>query len=279
MTNQITYTSQPQLRTPRVFWSEFVSDLKATKSLGWRLFLTDMRSQVRQSWLGYFWLLVPPLITSLIWIFLSRSKVINTNTPDSVYPIFVISGIFIWQTFVETLNMPIHKLLSQKAILTKVKVPHEAFILAGLGGIVFNLSIRMALLLALLPIFGTGFNIALLFVPFGLLTVLLLGLAIGLFFTPLGMLYTDVPNALNAGFSLLFFLTPIIYQIPNETGLWQFLRYNPVTPLLSTTRDWIISGSAFPEPAFYFVACAALALLAFSWILYRLAKPHLLSRI
>jgi lipopolysaccharide transport system permease protein len=277
--NQITYTSESQLRSPRIFWREFATDLAATKGLGWNLFITDLRSQARQSWLGYAWLLVPPLITSLIWIFLSRSKIINTNTADSVYPIFVISGIFIWQTFIETLNMPIQKLLSQKTVLTKVKAPHEAFILAGLGGVVFNLTVRMVLLLILLAVFGVGFSLTLLFVPIGLSSVLLLGLAVGLFFTPIGILYTDVTNGLNAGFSLVFFVTPIIYQVPTELGIWRLLKYNPITPLLVTTRNWVMGGSVYPEVGFYLVVALSLILLVFSWSLYRVAKPHLLSRI
>ncbi|MCB1025851.1 MAG: ABC transporter permease [Acidobacteria bacterium] len=276
---QITYTSYSQLGTPRIFMRELIADVKGTRELGWRLFITNLRSQVRQSWLGYIWLIVPPLITALIWIFLGRSKIINTNTADHIYPIFVISGIFIWQTFIEALNMPIQQLQAQKHVLTKVKAPHEAFILAGLGGIIFNFLIRMICVLVLLAVFQIGFHATLLLVPFGILSVLVLGLAIGLFFTPIGMLYSDIPNGLNAIASLMFFVTPIIYKIPTDTGIWRILKYNPVTPLLVTTRNWIINGIGVPENGFFIVLVLAGMILAASWIFYRVAKPHLIARL
>ncbi len=276
---ETTYTSYSQLATPRIFIKEFINDLKATRELGWRLFITNLRSQYRQSFLGYIWLLVPPLLTSLIWIFLSRSRIINTNTSDNIYPIFVISGIFIWQTFVEAINMPIQQLRAQKAILTKVKVPHEAFILAGLGEIIFNLIVRMTLLVVLLLVFNVGFNLTLLLVPFGLFSVLLMGLAIGLLFTPIGLLYNDIPNGLNAIAALWFFITPIIYQIPTETHIWQILKYNPINPLLITTRNWIIYNKSLPEIGFFLVLLSALILLILSWFIYRISKPHLIVRL
>lgn len=276
--NEIIYTSYSQLGSPRIFLAELWSDLKATKELGWRLFLTNLRSQYRQSWLGYVWLIVPPILTGLVWIFLGRSQIIVTNTSPENYPIFVLSGIFIWQTFVESINMPIEQLTNQKHILTKVKAPHEAFIIAGTGGIVFNLLLRVILLFILLIVFQVPLSLTLLLFPLGLFSIILFGLAIGLFFTPIGLLYTDIRIGINSIVSLLFFVTPIIYQIPMHSGIWRLLRFNPITSLLNTSRNWLMGSGLIPETGFFVITIFSMILLVVSWLVYRLAKPHLIAR-
>ena len=51
-----------------------------------------------------------------------------------------------------------------------------------------------------------------------------------------------------------------------------------VTPLLVSTRDWLITGQATLLPGFLWVSAVTLALLFAGWVLYRIAMPHLISR-
>lgn len=272
---EIIYTSYSQLGSPRIFLREIIADLAKIKDLGWRLFVTNLRSQYRQSWLSYLWLLFPPVLTMIIWFYLSKANILNPNVAENIYPLYVLSGIFLWQTFVECLNCPLQQLNGSKWILTKIKMPHEAFIIAGLAGIVFNALIRLTLLIIALFYFGLSLKFSFLLFPIGVLTIGLLGFAIGLALTPLGMLYSDVQNGLSLITSLWFFLTPIIYA---ESIGW-IGSLNPVTPLLVTTRNWILTDKILPENGFWLITFISSILLLLSWLFYRLAKPHLISRI
>jgi lipopolysaccharide transport system permease protein len=89
---------------------------------------------------------------------------------------------------------------------------------------------------------------------------------------PVGLLYADVGRAMGMATGFWFFLTPIIYRVP-ESGL---LRLNPVTPLLDTTRAWLTASPAATE-GFVFVSVAALILLSFAWFIHRLARPHVVA--
>jgi lipopolysaccharide transport system permease protein len=269
------YTSTFQLSTPRIFLQELIEDLKATREIGWRFFLRNLRSQYRQSWLGYLWLIIPPLGTTVIWVYLSKAKILNVNTMDVPYPIFVLTGMFLWQTFVESLVCPLQQLQASRWILTKIKAPHEAFILAGLGGIIFNLIARMFILVVAFIWYGVSFQTTWLLFPLGVISLLMLGLAIGWLITPLGMLYTDVSSGINIIVTFWFFITPIVYSNNNLT----FVKFNPLTPLLITTRNWLTNGIAAPENGFFLVTILAFFIFLFSWILYRLAKPHLIVRL
>jgi lipopolysaccharide transport system permease protein len=75
-----------------------------------------------------------------------------------------------------------------------------------------------------------------------------------------------------------FFLTPVIYPVPKASFAATLIELNPVTPLLVATRDWLVIGSTHLLPAFLWVLGASLVLLLVGWIQYRIAMPHLISR-
>src|SRR5882724_13107244 len=89
------YTSDSQLRSPRIFFRDLIDDLPATREIGWRFFVHNLRSQYRRSWLGYLWLIIPPLMTTLVWVYLNRVNLLNISTPDIPYPVYVLTGTFL----------------------------------------------------------------------------------------------------------------------------------------------------------------------------------------
>ncbi len=54
---------------------------------------------------------------------------------------------------------------------------------------------------------------------------------------------------------------------------------NPLTPLVTTTREWLISGPAAHPGGFVIVSLATIAFLLLGWVSYRLALPHLIARL
>ncbi|HEY0257850.1 MAG TPA: hypothetical protein VGC39_10435, partial [Candidatus Methylacidiphilales bacterium] len=85
------YSSESQLRSPRRFLRETMMDLRASREVAWRLFLRNLRSQYRQSVLGYLWILLPPLATMLLWVYLNWTKTVAIGRTDIPYPIYVLT--------------------------------------------------------------------------------------------------------------------------------------------------------------------------------------------
>ena len=277
--DQVTYSSESQLRRPRFFLRELVVDSKILGELSRRFFITNFRSQYRQNWLGYLWLLIPPLVTTLIWFYLGRSGIINTNTSENVYPVYVLTGVFIYQTFVEAINCPLQQLTAQRYILNKIKVPHEAFVIAGLGNIAFNLLIRAVFIFIALLWFAVPLHYSLLLAPIGFLSVILFGVSLGLLIATPGMLYKDISSGLGIVISLWFFVTPIVYSLPSDANVKTYFRLNPLTSLIGTTRNWIIDGSVASDRDFWTIMFLSFILLLLGICVYRLAKPHLIARL
>lgn len=277
---EMTYTPESALRHPGQLWRRMVHDLVASRELAWRLFVRNLSAQYRQSVLGYLWAFLPPIVTTLTFVFLNSQQIMNLSTGDSElpYPAYVMLGTLLWQGFVDALNSPLKLVVTSKSMLAKINFPREALILAGIGEVVFNFSIRLVLLIVVFAWFRIPLPLTALLAPIGVLAIIALGLMFGILLAPLGVLYQDVQQGISILVSLWFFLTPVVYEPPTTWPASLLARLNPVSPLLITTRDMLTTGTLTDIQGFLVVSGAVLMLLVVGWVLYRLAMPHLIER-
>lgn len=276
---EIVYTPRAKITELKVLFRDLRDDLKACRYLAWRLFIRNLSAQHRQSILGYVWLLVPPIVMTVIWVFLNSQNIIQVEKTQTPYPIFVLSGTILWQGFVEALNSPLQMVQEARGMLTKVKFPHESLILAGAGNVLFNMVIRLAVLTPALFYFDISFHLSVIWVPVGVLCLICLGLMFGLLVLPLSLLYSDIHRLVNVFAGLWFFVTPIIYAPPSNgfAGLVSIL--NPVSPLLIATRNWMLGAEVNNLLSFTIVSVISAFLIVLGWFVYRVAMPHLIERI
>ncbi len=254
-------------------------DLLASRELAWRLLIRNISAQYRQSFLGYTWAFIPPLFTSAIWVFLQSHRVFEIADTGMPYVVFVIVGTVLWQTFTEALNSPLRVVSGSKSILSKVNFPREALILASIGQVLFSFLIRALILVAVMVWFKITPGVSVLLVPLGVLALIGLGTAIGLLLTPLGLLYQDVGRGLTFVAQAWFFLTPVIYPLPKASFAATLIEFNPVTPLLVSTRDWLIVGQSAQLSGFAAITAASLLALFVGLVLYRISLPHVIARL
>jgi len=270
------YTPESPLRQPTKFVRDMIADLLASRELAWRLFVRDLSAQHRTSVLGYFWVFVPPLVASLPFVYLNSTGVVRMGDTPIPYAAYAIVGTIIWQTFVDALNSPLRTVNAARSMLTRINFPREAILLSGLMQVAFAFLVRLVLLIAVFAAFALqpAATAPLFFV--GMLSVVGTGFMIGLILTPFGILYSDVPNSLPIATTFLMLLTPVLWYPPPGSGL---AALNPLTPLITTTRDWLTTGSAAHVGGFILVSAVTVTFLVFGWVAYRLALPHLIARL
>jgi len=276
---EIIYSSAPLLNKPWDLICSMKADLLASCTLAWRLLIRNISAQYRQTILGYLWAFIPPVFVTAIWVFLNSSRILNIEDTGMPYPLFALTGIVLWQTFVDAVNSPLNQMNESRAMLAKVNFPREALILAGLGEVLFSFAIRVLLLAVIFIYYRHPLPETLWLAPFGIVVLISMGLMTGVLMTPLGMLYKDIGRGMLILTQVWFFLTPVIYPLPEDNFAADLLAYNPVTPVLVTTRDWITTGNSDMVVQYVFVSVITLVMVFAGWLLYRLAMPHLISRI
>ena len=273
------YTPESPLRYPRRFLCEMFRDLRASRELAWRLFVRDTSAQYRQSMLGYVWAFLPPLVASLPFIFLNSQGVVTIERTPIPYAAYAMIGTIIWQIFADALNSPLKTVAAAKSMLVKINLPREAILLSGLGQVIFSFLIRLVLLTLVFTWFKIVPPITVFLFPIGVFALILVGFTLGLALTPLGLLYNDVQQIIPIATTFLMLLTPVIYP-PPETGLAAMVTgWNPLSPLILVTRDWMTTGEPTQIAAFVSITMGAIVLLFVGWIMYRVSLPHIISRL
>jgi len=180
--------------------------------------------------------------------------------------------------FVESLNAPLKTVTASKSILVKINFPREALIVSALLLTSFNLSIKLIVLAVIFFIFQVPLTWGMLLAPVAIIMLMLLGIALGLLITPIGMLYTDVTTALPVIASMWFFITPVVYPIPEQYPYSVIAILNPVTPLLVAARDLLTKGEIMNNLSFLLVSLFAIVVLLVGWVIYRISLPIIIER-
>lgn len=274
----VVYSPTSPLSEPTRLVAAMFHDLVASRGLAWRLFLRDTAALYRQSVLGYVWAFLPPLATSATFVFLNSQHVISVGNTPVPYAAYVMISTLLWQGFVDALNSPLKALNANKSLLMKINFPREALIVSGLLEVMFNFCVRLVLLVPIMAFFHLAVGPSLLLFPLALAALVLLGLSIGLLLTPVALLYTDIGRALSIVTTFWLFLTPVVYP-PAKSGLASLLaQFNPVSPVLSTARDWLLAQPAPHVAGLALVSLGAAFALMLGWLMIRLALPHLIER-
>lgn len=272
------YTPESALARPGKLVRDMFRDLAASRELGWRLAMRDISAQYRQAVLGFLWALLLPLGHTAVWVALSLSGILAVVVTDMPYPVFVLTGTMLWAIFMESVTAPIQVVSASRDMLAKINFPREALILSGVYQVLFNASIKISILLAAMVALGVSPGWNALQVCFGVASLVLVGTSLGMLLTPIGLLYSDVGKGLPFLMQFLMYLTPVVYPLPGTGRLRELLLLNPLTPLIETTRAWLVGGDTQWLLGFLLVNGLAALMLLGVWIIYRLAMPIIIER-
>jgi lipopolysaccharide transport system permease protein len=277
--NQIVeYTPASDLRYPGKLGRRMFKDLTNSLELAYFLFVRNLSSQYRQSYLGFFWAVIPMLVTAGAFIMLHSEGIFHTAPTQIPYPLFVMMGILLWHTFLDSIQTLLRTLETSRPMLMKINFPREALLVSSLYEIFFNAGLRGILILVAAMLFGISFSAGSLLSIFGLISLIGLGFSISLFFAPFALLYQDLGRALNV-FSLFWMMaTPVLYPLGHEGFVMKLIHWNPVSPVLKATRDWLTLGDISNLKNFMVVTFLWIVLIPLGWIFYRICLKHTISR-
>ncbi|OKH20154.1 polysialic acid transporter [Hydrococcus rivularis NIES-593] len=278
----IVYAPESRLRSPGKLFKEMWYDLLASRDLAWQLLIRDISAQYRQSVLGILWAFIPPLVTALGLSLLQNNRIVNLGKTDIPYPLYVLFSMTLWQMFTDSMNNSMGAVKAAKSMLSQIRVPAEAFVIAKLGQTFFNFSVQLILVVILFIVYQIQGQLqvswSVILAPVALIHLVMFGTAIGLILGPLSSLYSDVNKAMSFIIRIWFFITPVIFALPRG-GHWATLvKLNPVTPLLVTTRELATTGNISYPIGFWVASAIAIISFCLGWTFYRLAMPFIVER-
>lgn len=178
-----------------------------------QLVVRDIKVRYKNSFLGFFWSLVNPLLQVATMTIVIK-YVMRLSIPN--YSAYLLVGYLPWMFFQMALLDSSQVVLSHRDLLRKVYFPREVLplsvVLANLIHYVLALVVFFAYLLFYrLFLHGAPMSISVLWLPvlMALQTALVIGLAF--FISCLNVFYEDVKYMLTVLLNVFFYLTPVMY--------------------------------------------------------------------
>jgi len=211
-----------------------------------KLTLREIKARYKQSFLGFFWVILNPLFQMAImsFVFSTILKLTNLGVP---YPVFLYAGLLPWTFFANSLGSATNSLVGNSALLKKIYFPREVLVLSTLLAKVFDFCLAFIVFIILMFIFKIPMTLyMLLFIPiFFLQFFFTYGLS--LLLAALNLFYRDVQYLFDLVLTLWFYLTPIIYatEFFPEKYRWIF-KLNPMSVFINAYRQ-VLFGGNFPK--------------------------------
>jgi len=195
----------------------------------------ELKVKYKNSILGFAWSLLNPLLY-LIVFYIAFVKILGTGVP--AFPIFLLSGLLVWNLFSMGLSGACLSVVSNSGLVKKVSFPREILPLAAVGTALVHFFLQTLVLFAVLAL--VRWHVAwsyMALLPIGLLALILVTGALGILLSAINVYLRDTQHFLELALLAWFWVSPVVYgfmTIDRRPGGW--FKYvwlcNPVTPIV-----------------------------------------------
>src|SRR5690625_280590 len=107
----------------------YIQEILKRKDLLYYLVKSGLKAEHRNSYLGYFWWLLDPLLNVLVFYFLVVI-VLGRSHDEFSYALFLVVGLVVWRWISTTINSSSKSILRYSSIINQVALPKAIFPLA-----------------------------------------------------------------------------------------------------------------------------------------------------
>jgi ABC-2 type transport system permease protein len=235
--------------------------------------LKDLKLKYRDSVLGFVWSLANPLLLILVYSFVF-GHILRGGPPNFAY--FLMVGILPWNFLAQSLMMSTGSILDNGTLIRKVALPMEVF---PITTVLFNLAQFLFALVVFFPMAWLFFKVPLAWswVNFFPILVLQVLFTVGLSFiiSTATVFYRDVRHFTEILLTLLFWLTPIVYDIQTAGPvLKQVLYMNPFSHFILAYQDTLYRNIFPSVEQLLVLASLAVVSLASGYMLFAVSKTR-----
>ena len=205
----------------------------------------DIRLRYRQTALGVVWVILQPLIASLIFaaIFGLFAKLPSDGTP---YLLFVFASMLPWNLFSNGVQRGGNSLLRDAGLITKIYFPRPIIPIASVAAVLLDFAVATVVMFALMLLYGIAPSWSVLTLPGLVLLTLAVTVGMSFLFSALSVYYRDFFYALPFILQVWMYASPVVYSSSLVPEKWQLLYgLNPMVGVIDGFR-WALLGSPAP---------------------------------
>jgi lipopolysaccharide transport system permease protein len=210
----------------------------------------DIKVKYKQTLLGVLWAVLQPLGMALLFTFIF-SKTLKMDSGNITYPVFVLSGLILWNFFNTSVSHAAESIIANAGIIKKIYFPRLIIPCSAILTALFDFMMAFIIFVCICIYYKQQVHwSAIYYFPGGIILVLMAAFGLGTFLSALNIKYRDFRYLIPFLLQVLFFASQVIYplQIIKNTMLKYILSANPVNgaielfraALTNTTPDMFI---------------------------------------
>ena len=203
----------------------------------------DIKVKYKQTVLGFVWAVLQPFFMMVVFtLFFGQAlKVPSDNMP---YPIFVYSGLLLWNVFSAGLSSAGNSMVNNANIIKKIYFPRLIIPISSILVAMFDFLMAFIIFIAMLFYYHVSLNL-LSFILLLILSMCITSFAtfgLGALLAALNIKYRDFRYIIPFMIQALLFITPVIYPVSilNQEWLKYILAINPMYAAIELFRHSII---------------------------------------
>lgn len=173
----------------------------------------DIKIKYKQTVLGFLWAILQPLFMMLIFtLFVGRA--LNVPSQELKYPVFVFSGLIVWNIFSAGLTNASNSMVNNAMIIKKIYFPRLIIPVSSILGALFDFLMTFVLFAGLLLFYQQSVHASAWWCwPLAVVVCVLATLGPGCLLAALNVKYRDFRYMIPFLVQVLFFVTPILYPV------------------------------------------------------------------
>jgi lipopolysaccharide transport system permease protein len=223
-----------------------IKTLFSYRELLFSLTKKELKVKYRGSALGFFWSLLNPILTMLVYSFVF-SIVLRGGIEQ--FAIFLICALLPFNFLSNSVNYGAGSIIGNSNLVNKIYFPREIIPLSIVLANLVNFFFELIALFIVLGIMGYKFYLYLYILPVVIFIQFFLVVGMTLLVSALNVFFRDLQHLITIVMMVWFFGTPIIYPLSMVPEKYQFfIKLNPMTVYSAYYRN-IFYYVKYPEGA------------------------------
>lgn len=241
------------------------------------LVLRDLKGRYAGSMMGFFWTVVNPIITLLVFTFLFSIVLKVRFGPEggtANFALYLFCGLLPWLAFQEAVVRSTTVIIDNANLVKKVVFPPKVLpIYLAISSFIIEL-VGLGILVAAALLLTGKLSIYIVFFPLLALLQLVFTLGVSWILACINVFFRDVAHIVGVFLTVWMYSTPIVYPAeivpPNFKAL---MAINPMSHLVVSYRDIFLNGKPPEAVGMIILAAAAVAAFAAGYKIFTAAAP------
>jgi len=242
-------------------------NLLEKRSLIFEMAITNIKIRYKETYLGFLWTALEPLLTFVLLYIVFTSIRIRVGENFAIY---LISGLLLYHIFTRGTMTGLTSLRNNQGLIKSLNVNKESFPVASTIATAILSVVEVVVLLLLMPVFQFIPSLTIILIPIPIILMLILVQGMSYLLSIINVYLKDIQTIWAVAVHALFFISPIFWYLEDVKGILLGIHsINPVGQLIELTHNIVVYQEIPPLADWLYTTAFVFAFLFFGYAIFR----------